>query len=395
MSVIDKKWQDIINFNISENIDTITLSFNPRVVNASRWNNLNRSNQAFNFRIKRTEYCTFYYCDFQAELFDKHQNYKMQLAKIIVEDIIENDYLHKLCVFDCINEAHEWEDLYPFDSENKLERQKKLIWKLYNKLDLIATLVELDFCFDFREEDIDMDVSKRQFLTTVYSNDHGNKHSHWCCYDRREALKSQNQINHQKIDSMPFPIRVEKRFSIYNCDCLFFVNLDKNYDMIFDNFKNVIAKSYRKYAAKREVYRPKKTPYNPNFSSILSVLEEFEKIPLSEELVTKRNAIEKVDVKKLDSATQESIREINSELEKEGYLPIEKMFVPMWKLKRTKKQDSTTEIGEEINNDEYFYSILLSRYQVPEFKIQYGTVDNECYFTSDYNFHLPDFKESE
>lgn len=56
MSVIDKKWQDIINFNISENIDTITLSFNPRVVDASRWNNSNRSNQAFNFRIKRTEY---------------------------------------------------------------------------------------------------------------------------------------------------------------------------------------------------------------------------------------------------------------------------------------------------------------------------------------------------
>ena len=125
------------------------------------------------------------------------------------------------------------------------------------------------------------------------------------------------------------------------------------------------------------------------------LLEEFEKIPLSEELVTKRNAIEKVDVKKLDSATQESIREINSELEKEGYLPIKKMFVPMWKLKRTKKQDSTTEVGDEISNDEYFYSILLSRYQVPEFKIQYGTVDNECYFTSDYNFHLPDFKESE
>ena len=392
MSVIDKKWQDIINFNISENIDTITLRFNPCVVNASHWNNLRHSNQAFNFRIKKTAYCTFYYCDFQAELFNKHLNYKMQLANIIVEDLIGNDYLYRLCVLNCMKE--DFENLFQFDSKKDLEQEKKFIWKVYDKLDLIASLVELDFCFDFREEDLDMNVPKSQFLTTVYSNDHENKHSHWCCYDRREALKCQNQIKHQKIDSMPFPIRVEKRFSIYNCDYLLFDNLEGNYDTIFDNFKNAIAKSYKKYAAKREVYRPRKTPYNPNFSSILSVLERFKKIPLSEELVTKHNAIEEVDFKNLDLATQESMREINSELEKEGYTPIEKMFVPMWKLKKIKKQDSAA----EVYDDDYYCSIPLSQYQVPEYKNQDSTAevyDDDFCIPKSCNFQLPDFKEFE
>ena len=159
-------------------------------------------------------------------------------------------------------------------------------------------------------------------------------------------------------------------------------------------FKNAIAKSYKKYAAKREVYRPRKTPYNPNFSSILSVLERFKKIPLSEELVTKHNAIEEVDFKNLDLATQESMREINSELEKEGYTPIEKMFVPMWKLKKIKKQDSAA----EVYDDDYYCSIPLSQYQVPEYKNQDSTAevyDDDFCIPKSCNFQLPDFKEFE
>ncbi len=228
-------------FGENEGIDTINLklkSFNEDVVNSY----LKKHGRKIEKGITLSKYKSFYNncklmipeCEIriQAEALCMKRNIWTQLV-IIVFKLYQKKIIDIPCLGTC-----------PLNMDALLT--------IDTYLPYIVELTRLDFHFDFKQDRIALidpipfKDKKGNLSYTSYSED-GKKRrqSHWCCYDRRFRLCAVNQINHDIIMAMQFPMRIEYRFKKKNTQWLNLLNLKGNFDFVFNKYVQIMARSWK------------------------------------------------------------------------------------------------------------------------------------------------------
>lgn len=152
-------------------------------------------------------------------------------------------------------------------------------------LPYIVELTRIDFHFDFKQNRMSL-VNPITFKDkngcisyTSYSED-GKKRrqSHWCCYDRRYRLCAVNQINHDIITAMQFPMRIEYRFKKKNTQWLNLNNLNGDFDFVFNKYVQIMARSWKAKGCKCATVIPNNIE-NRYFSHLLELASIGKSIP--------------------------------------------------------------------------------------------------------------------
>ena len=212
-------------FKSAEMIDTISFEVFSGFVNTAKWFDKRSAYTGVSLEIRRSEFKCYYYVHIQEEALDPNKNMRAQ-----VKSVIANLYLQRF-----IN--------IPYLGVNRF----KYIFCIAGK---IIRLSNIDFHFDFRENEVFQLNTGTKIASTHYSTDHRkNKKSHWILYDRRLKLTSQNQLPWDFIQSIPYPKRIEIRLSKSNCEYINLNNLNGNFNQVFMIFSGYIAKSWVKHGS--------------------------------------------------------------------------------------------------------------------------------------------------
>lgn len=212
--------------NTAEGIDTISIEVKGNHVNKKLWWNRKMIQEGLTLRVINY---SKYIVDIQFELLEMDKPILRQIATIIYF-LWHKDYIV-------------YEEL-----GNIKESASLLVQYFEQKANILYFLSEVHFFFDFQEKDIVKYIIAGNYKNGNYSSSYKKSKSLWIVYDRRPRLKKVNKINHNVIDTMKYPIRLEIRLTKTNCQYININNLAGSYYVtMLRNYCTFIAKSWRRY----------------------------------------------------------------------------------------------------------------------------------------------------
>lgn len=246
--------------DIPEKIDTITIRLAGDCVdsvkmNSIYWNKVTKGFSEFytctvrkglNLRRTVSDMQQFYYCDLQFEFIFYELLYKAYNQNSILNVVRTALMYLEFCGF-LKAPNHFLVPNFIKERENKCPENLLKILCNYSK---VASLVEIDFAFDYKKDEIRCFDDCIKYDSTRYSNEgrlkSGKKaKSRWICYDRIEKEKAKRQESFSILESMTYPQRLEVRLGS-DCEYLNLENLRGNFYTVAFLFSPILAKSWKK-----------------------------------------------------------------------------------------------------------------------------------------------------
>ena len=206
-------------------IDTIAIWIHPSLVNRhADFHKYGNNNKSINCRFKREMFKgkimrTNCIIDIQAEAINPDFDILSQIIHILAQFV----YCGTLKLPDNANT----QDVPGFFFEN---------------FPYLFSVNKLDFYFDFRHGDCEVkDNGDMEFSSTAYSKDYP---SSLKSYNRIDRLIKKNNLPHDTIRQMEFPMRVEFHLERGNCGYLAYQNLQGTFDAVFLAFLPLLARKW-------------------------------------------------------------------------------------------------------------------------------------------------------
>jgi hypothetical protein len=219
---------------IYQGIDKISFAIHPLLVNSAKQGIYKFYDSQKKITIRKNRQSVI--VDIHAEYFDYALDIYTQIARAVLQLIYDGIIL------------------FPINGNTWSLILSNLNWILWD-------IKTLEFFFDFKLSDFDMDVDennpeipddKKVFIDkfgTKYSKDLSRKNhrSRICIYDREKKQLKTNQAPKALVIADPYKMRLEFRLSNENCRYLNLDNLHGSYQEVFERFKQYLAILYMKY----------------------------------------------------------------------------------------------------------------------------------------------------
>jgi hypothetical protein len=222
-------------------IDKVVFRVHDKMIKAfGEFHQKGNINNSYNLRYTKIKNGpTYYYAEFNAEIFNPDFNYLEQCLYFLTELAVDG--------------------IFKITSRNKDE--VKNVYR--TSFDNLFQLAGLEMYFDFEEKDFKFaNIPSPLYEDTRYSPDYpGEGESVICAYNRYKRLESKSVIAKEDLEMMKFRKRVEFRLSRRNCNYLSNACLYGNYYEIFYSCLSLLAKKWDAYSdyigTVPKIYTPK------------------------------------------------------------------------------------------------------------------------------------------